>query len=132
VSNRHTAIEKFQQILMQEAYREKRRNDPLFVMLRTMKACPAWNDRMPRDVISAKSNALAAKADKIMEQTMPARWVCDPTFELGTSPEQDDILAIMKRNNGNKGIDINTDLLKEMLEPLPGYTCSYIRSILGR
>jgi hypothetical protein len=36
----------------------------------------------------------------------------------------------MKRNNGNKGIDINTDLLKEMLEPLPGYTCSYIRAIL--
>jgi hypothetical protein len=41
-------------------------------------------------------------------------------------------MAIMKRNDGNKGIGINTDLLKEMLEPLPGYTCSYIRGILGK
>ena len=132
VSNRHTAIEKFQQVVMQEAYREKKLNNPLFVVLRTTKACPAWNDRIPRDVISAKSNALAAKADKVMEETMPARWVCDPTFELGTSPEQDDIMAMMKRNDGNKGIGINADLLKEMLEPLPGYTCSYVRSILTR
>jgi len=41
-------------------------------------------------------------------------------------------MAMMKRNDGNKGIGINADLLKEMLEPLPGYTCSYVRSILTR
>jgi hypothetical protein len=132
VSNRHTAIEKFQQMAMQEAYRQKNFDYPVFVVLRSVKACPAWNDRTPRDVISAKSNALACKADKVMEETMPRRWVSDPTFELGTSPEQDDILAIVKRNGWEKGIDINTDLLKEMFEPLPGYTCSYIRSILRR
>ena len=132
VSNRHTAIEKFQQMAMQEAYRQKNIDYPVFVALRSVKACPAWDDKTPRDVISAKSNALSGKADKVMEETMPQRWVSDPTFELGTTPEQDDILAIMKRNDGNKGIDINADLLKEMLEPLPEYTCSYIRSILAR
>jgi len=132
VSNRHTAIEKFQHMAMQEAYRQKNIDYPVFIALRSVKACPAWNDRTPRDVISVKSNALADKADKVMEETMPQRWVCDPTFELGTSPEQDDILAIMKQKDGDKGIDKNTDLLKEMLEPLPGYTCSYIHSILER
>jgi hypothetical protein len=129
VSNRHTAIEKFQQMAMQEAYWQKNNDYPVFVALRSVKACPAWNDRTPCDVISARSNALAGKADRVMEETMPQRWVCDPTFELGTSPEQDDVLAVMKQSGGNKGIDINTDLLMEMLEPLPGYTCSYIRSI---
>jgi hypothetical protein len=130
VSNRHTAIEKFQQMAMQEAYRQKNVDYPVFVALRSVKACPAWNDRISRDEISAKSNALSGKADKVMEETMPQRWVSDPTFELGTSPEQDDIMAIMKQKDGDKGIDKNTDLLKDMLEPLPGYTCSYVRGIL--
>jgi len=38
----------------------------------------------------------------------------------------------MKRNHGDEGITKATELLKEMLEPLPGYMCSYIRSILAR
>ncbi|MCU0576725.1 MAG: hypothetical protein MUD15_07885 [Desulfobacterota bacterium] len=130
VSNRHTAIEKFQQMAMQEAYRAKNHDYTVFVALRSVEACPEWDDRTPRYEISAKSNALSGKADKVMEETMPQRWVSDPSFELGTSPEQDDILAMMKQKDGNEGIDINTDLLREMLEPLPGYTCSYVRSIL--
>ena len=132
VSNRHNAIEKFQQMAMQDAYRTRNRDYPVFVSLRSVESCPAWDDRSPRDVISARSNALAGKADMVMEETMPHRWVSDPAFELGTSPEQDDILAIMRQQDGNKSIEINTDLLKEMLEPLPGYACSYIRGILAK
>jgi hypothetical protein len=132
VSNRHTAIEKFQQVAMQEAYREKKLDTPLFVTLRPSKDCPTWNDRAPRDVISARSNALAGKADRIMEEAMPRHWVSDPAFELGTSPEQDEIMARMKQEDGEKGIKKVMDLLNELLEPLPGYTCSYIRSILAR
>ncbi len=132
VSNRHTAIEKFQQVAMQEAYRTKNHEYPVFVALRSVKPCPAWNDRTPRHVISAKSNALAGKADRVMEQTMPLHWVSDPTFELGTSKEQDEIMAMMKRNHGDAGITKATELLKEMLAPLGPYTCSYIRGILAR
>jgi len=132
VSNRHTAIEKFQQMAMQEAYRQGNTDYPVFVTLRSVQSCPAWDDRSPRDVISARSNALAGKADRVMEETMPYRWVSDPTFELGTSPEQDDILAVLRRGDGDKDMDINTDLLKEMLEALPVYACSYIRGILAK
>jgi hypothetical protein len=132
VSNRHTAIEKFQQVAMQEAYRTKNREYPVFVALRSVKPCPAWNDRTPRHVISAESNALAGKADRVMEQTMPWHWVSDPTFELGTSKEQDEIMAMMKRNHGDAGMTKATELLKEMLAPLGQYTCSDIRGILVR
>lgn len=132
VSNRHTAIEKFQQMAMLEAYQKGTRDYPVFATLRSVKSCPPWNDKAPRDVISAESNAFAGKADTVMEETMPKHWVSDPTFELGTSKEQDEIMVMMKQKDGDLGIDKNTDLLKEMLGSLPGYTCSYIRSILEK
>lgn len=132
VSNRHTAIEKFQQMAMQEAYRQKNGDYPVFVALRSIQSCPVWDDHAPRDVISARSNALAGKADRVMEETMPYRWVSDPTFELGASPEQDDILAVLRRQGGDRGIEMNTGLLKEMLETLPVYACAYIRGILAK
>lgn len=132
VSNRHTAIEKFQQMVMIDAYEKGNRDFPVFTALRTIQSCPPWDDRMPRDVISAGSNALAGKADTVMEETMPDRWVSDPTFELGTSLEQDEVLDRVRRKGGEQGIDRNVELLKEMLGPLPGYTCSYVRSILGK
>lgn len=38
----------------------------------------------------------------------------------------------MKQKEGGLGIKKAMVLLKEMLEPLPDYTCSYIRGILKR
>lgn len=131
VSNRHTALEAFQQAVMQEFFRRRGvRDSPVFVPLGTMGDCPQWDDRMARDVIAAASNALAVKADRVLEETLPERWVSDPAFELGTSPELWDVMAVMKREGGDRAVDKATGLLKELLEPLPGYVCSYARGIL--
>ncbi len=130
VSNRHTAIEKFQQVVLQEAYQAKNLDHQIFVVLRTQRDCPTWNDKVPRDLISRQSNALAGKTDRIIEETMPEHWVSDPTFELGTSTELDEVVAMIKQQGGEQAVDSLTVLLQEMLEPLPGYTCSYVRSIL--
>ncbi|MCX5851567.1 MAG: hypothetical protein NT072_05870 [Deltaproteobacteria bacterium] len=130
VSNRHTAIEKFQQAVLQEAYQANKPDHPLLVTLRTINVCPAWDDSLPRDLISERSHAIAGKMDEIMEETMPESWVSDPTFELGTSPELDDIMVRIKQNGGEQAIDRVTMILKEILEPLSGYMCSYIYSIM--
>jgi hypothetical protein len=132
LSNRHTALEKFQQLVLQQAYREKNPRYPVFLALRSMGACPPWTDRTPRDVISARSNALADRTDRVVEQTMPARLVSDPAFELGTSPELDQIVDQMKQKGGAKAIDEATILLKDLLEPLPSYMCSYVCSVLKK
>jgi hypothetical protein len=54
---------------------------------------------------------------RFMEETVPRPRVNDPVFELGTSPEKVEIIA---KAVGDKVIDNAMDLLKEMLEPLPG------------
>jgi len=132
VSNRHMAIEKFQQVFLQEAYQEKNLDQPVFVTLRTQKDCSVWEDRAPRDLISKRSHALAGKADRMLEQTMPRHWVSGPSFELGTSPELDEVMARMKQAGGEPAVDRAAALLQEMLEPLPAYTCSYVRGILKK
>lgn len=129
LSNRHTALEKFQQVVLAQAYREKDARYPVFMTLRATGECPAWTDRTPRDVISARSNALAERTDRVVEETMPARLVSDPAFELGTSPELGEIVARMKEKGGEKAIEEATVLLKDLLSPLPAYMCSYVRSV---
>ena len=132
LSNRHTALEKFQQKVLQQAYCAKDTRYPVFVALRSMEACPVWIDRTPRDVISAQSSALAEETDRVIEQTMPERFVFDPAFELGTSPELGEIVARMREKGGEKAIDQATSLLKDLLAPLPAYMCSYVRSVEKR
>jgi len=132
LSNRHTALEKFQQVVLEGAYRKKDARYPIFVALRSMGACPVWTDRTPRDLLAAQSNALADRTDQVVVQTMPARFVSDPAFELGTSPELGEIVARMKEKGGEKAIEEATILLKDLLAPLPAYMCSYVRSVPKR
>jgi len=132
LSNRHTALEKLQQELLAEAYMKNDARYPIFVTLRSVGQCPAWTDRMPRDTISAQSNALADKTDQAVAEILPARLVSDPTFELGKSPELQEIVAQARKKGGEKAIEEANTLLKELLAPLPAYTCSYVRSVLKR
>jgi hypothetical protein len=68
-----------------------------------------------------------------MEETMPQRWVSDPSFEFVTSPEPDEIMARMMQKDREQDVMNSVSVfLKKMLEPLRDYTCSYISSILGR
>jgi hypothetical protein len=129
ISNRHTALEKFQQLAMQQAYLNGNHNYTLFIALRTIDECPQWNDRIPRDVIAARSNALASETNALIEKTMPERFVSDPSFELGTSLEREKILMRMKEKGGQQAITELTDQVRTLLKPLPSYMCSYVRSI---
>jgi hypothetical protein len=132
LSNRHMALEKLQQELLGEAYLKNDAHYPIFVALRTAGQCPAWTDRMPRATISAQSNALADKTDRVVEEILPQRLVSDPSFELGKSPELQEIVAQAKKKGGEKSLEEATALLKELLAPLPAYTGSYVRSVLKR
>ncbi|MCX5851160.1 MAG: hypothetical protein NT072_03760 [Deltaproteobacteria bacterium] len=132
VSNRHTALEKFQQLILYRAYQDEVNDSPIFVVLRTIGECPPWNDRMPRDVITVESCARARETDRLLEETMPERFVSDPSFELGTSPERDDIILRIQEKGGQQAIDRLTAQVRDLLKPLPSYTCSYVRSIRNK
>jgi hypothetical protein len=84
---------------------------------------------MPRDTISALSHAFADKTDEAVAKILPPRLVSDPSFELVKSPELQEIVSLTRAKGGDKAIEEVTVLLKNLLEPLPAYACSYVRSV---
>jgi hypothetical protein len=129
LSNRHTALEKLAQELLAEAYLQKNTRYPVFVALRAQGECPEWTDRMPRATISAQSHALADRTDRTVAKILPPRLVSDPSFELGESPELEELVSLVREKGGDKAIEEVTNLLRDLLAPLPAYACSYIRSV---
>lgn len=132
LSNRHTVFEKLVQQLLEEAYLKKDSRNPIFVFLRARGKCPRWHNRTPRDLISAYSNERAAKTDKLIRETLPERLTQDPTFEVAKSVELKGVLALTRKKAGEEGVEKLEGLVAELLAPLPSYTCSYVRSVLGR
>jgi hypothetical protein len=132
LSNRHTALEKLQQALLEQAYLKKNARYPVFMTLRAQGECPVWTDRTPRGIISAQSNALADRTDRAVAEILPPRLVSDPSFELGKSQELQEILSLTREKGGDKAIEEVTALLKDLLAPLPAYACSYVRSVLKK
>jgi hypothetical protein len=131
VSNRHLALEKFLQIVLQRAYREQQLDNPILVALRSAGASPPYEDRIPRAVVTKLAHAKAAETDKVLAEDMPKQFVSDPRFELGTSAELEQIVERMRAEKGQAAIDKLTLLTADLLAPFAVYGRSYVRTILA-
>jgi hypothetical protein len=130
VSNRHTAIEKFVQVVLQRAYTAKETNNPLLRALQSDEKAPVYADAMPRKVIAKLAHDKAEEADAVLGKNMPVKFVGDPQFEIGTSPEREKIVEKIRTEKGEKAVDNLVNLSKDLLKPLAMYGHSYIRAIL--
>jgi len=130
VSNRHTAIEKFIQVVLQRAYKEKQTDNPILQALQSNEKAPSYSDTMPRTVVSQLSHDAAEKTDEVLEKNMPRKFVCDSKFEIGNSPERVQIVEKIRAEKGQPAIDNLVNLSKELLQPFAIYGHSYIQAIL--
>ena len=132
VSNRHTAIEKFVQIILQRAYRDKEKNNPILMALQSAKEIPPYADTMPRDVIAKKAHDKAMEMDKALEEYMPKKFVSDPDFELATSAEREQIVEKMKAEKGQAAVDKLIIHARDYLLPFATYGQSYLYAIINQ
>ncbi|HOC59210.1 MAG TPA: hypothetical protein PKN70_04640 [Smithellaceae bacterium] len=130
VSNRHAAIEKFVQVILQRAYREKEKNNPILAALQSSGKIPAYKDMIPRDVIAKAAHEKADELDDELEKYMPKQFVSDPEFELGTSAAREQIVEKIKMEKGQAAVDKLISDVSELLVPFATYGQSYIYSIL--
>lgn len=130
VSNRHTAIEKFVQVVLQRAYSAKETGNPILQALRFDEKAQAYADTMPRAVVSKLSHDAAEKTDEVLEKNMPQKFVCDPEFEIGSSPERVQIVEKVRAEKGPAAMDNLVNLSKDLLKPFAVYGHSYIGAIL--
>jgi hypothetical protein len=131
VSNRHTAIEKFAQVVLRRAYLAGDLKHPILAALGSAADGEPYTDRVPRDVVSKLAHDKADETDRILEETMPAKFVSDPTFELGTSAERAQIVEKMAAEKGTKAIERETILIKELLTPFAVQGRGYVKAVLS-
>jgi hypothetical protein len=130
VSNRHTALESFVQVVLQRAYSEKEPNNPILLALQSAEKTPAYADTMPRAAVAKLAHDNAKNTDDALEKNMPPKYVSDPKFEIGTSPERMQIVEKIREAKGMKAIDNLVNLNATLLKPFAAYGHSYILAIL--
>lgn len=131
VSNRHLVLEKFLQIELYQAYRDKQTDDPILAALRMSDPDAPYDDRVARDKIAQAAHAKAALTDKIIAQCMPKQYVSDPHFEFGTCPDQDQLVDKIRAEKGDEAIAKLRSLNGDLLLPFRQYGRSYVRAILN-
>jgi len=132
VSNRHTALEKFVQIILKRAYQKGETSHPILAVLRSTAEASPYEDTVPRQVVARMAHAKAEETDRILEECMPRKFVSDPGFELGTSGERGQIVEKMLVEKGKPAIDRQTLWVRELLIPFAANGKSYVRAILKR
>ena len=130
VSNRHTAIEKFAQVIMQRALRKGETDHPLLAALRSAPDVPPYEDTVPRHAVAKLAHDRAEEADRTLEECMPAKFVSDPGFELGTSPERERIVEKILAENGREALDRQILLVRDLLIPFASHGRSYVRAVI--
>ena len=130
VSNRHLALEKFLQIILQKAYRDKETNNPIMAALRSTEKIPSYEDAFPRAVVSKLAHDKAEETDEALEKNMPEKFVSDPQFKLGNNPEREQIVEKIRAEKGQIAIDNLVMLGRDLLKPFATYGHSYVQKIL--
>jgi hypothetical protein len=130
VSNRHLALEKFLQITLQQAYRDKETNNPILAALQSTEKIPPYEDTFPSAVVSKLTHDKAEETDEALEKNMPEKFVFDPNFELGDSPEREQIVEKVRAEKGQVTIDNLVMLCRDLLKPFAIYGHSYVQKIL--
>lgn len=128
VSNRHLAIEKFQQKVMRAAYVMKDNDHPTFVALRSGESTPEFDDSSVKK-IAKTSNSMADELDKFITRHLPPKLISDPTFEFSGSKESEQLLEIIEKK-GEKGTEELTQQIQKMLAIFSSYAKSYVASIV--
>jgi hypothetical protein len=132
VSNRHTALEKFVQIILQRAYKEKEKNNLILLALQTAKEISPYVDTIPRNVISKMAHDKAVELDAALKEYMPEKFVSDPEFELGTSAERQQIVEKIKMEKGQAAVDKLTIIVRDLLIPFATYGRGYVYTIMNK
>lgn len=130
VSNRHLALEKFLQIILQRAYRDKETNNPILAALQSTEKIPLYDDAFPRALVSKLAHDKAEGTDEALEKNMPAKFVSDPQFKLGNNPEREQIVEKIRAEKGQTAIDNLVMLGRDLLKPFATYGHSYVQKIL--
>ena len=131
LSNRHLALEKYQNQVIFNAARS-RQETAMDKQLRAMDkdaSYPAWTEHYSRDVVSRQSNDYAGKLTDILVGSMPPSYVSDPGFDFGVKEAEIDLLASMSSLEPKKRAQLD-GAVAELLNNFGAHSRNVVRGVL--
>ena len=132
VSNRHTAIENYQYWTMRQALQAGQLDHPVLAALRDRSHDPAppWRDNTLRDELSRESHDRADALDQALEQTLPARVVSDPHYQMDVTEPKLNLAELVGRGPATARNDLEATLAS-LLGRCGAYSRMFVRDLLA-
>ena len=131
LSNRHLALEKYQNQMLYNAARAATES-AIEIALRSGDkdaSYPPWSDMYARDVVSRQSHALGSRLTEILVDTLPAGFVSDPGFDFGVKESGIDLVAELEKQDSNKRARFDT-MVTELLGNFGAHSRNLVRGVL--
>lgn len=131
LSNRHTALEKYQTELLQNAARNKQDTAIEKALRGTSKdrSYPEWSNTYLRDVVSAQSAAFGRQLVQSLVTAMPAGFVSDPTFDFGVNESGINMVREMANRDATEKARLDS-AIAELLGNFAAHSRNALRGIL--
>ncbi len=131
LSNRHLAMEKYQNQMLQLAA-QSRAETGIEAALRRGdgdNGYAAWSDLYARDVVSRQSHALGTGAAEILLDSLPGAYVNNPAFDFGVKESGIDLLGELRRQDPTKRSRLDT-MVADLLGNFGAHSRNLVRGVL--
>lgn len=131
LSNRHLALEKYQNEMLLSAARAGKDTglEPALRNGSQDAIYPAWSDLYARDVVARESHGLGDRTAAALVAAMPPGFVSDPAFDFGVKEAEIDLLAAMAKQDPAKRAELDR-LVAQLLGHFGAHSRNTVRGIL--
>ena len=131
LSNRHLALEKYQNQMLYNAAQAKAEtgNETTLRSGDKDSSYAPWSDVYARDVVSRQSHALGNRLTEILVDTLPAAYVSDPSFDFGVKESGIDLVAELDKQDSAKRARFDT-MVTELLGNFGAHSRNLVRGVL--
>jgi hypothetical protein len=131
LSNRHLALEKYQNQLIYSAALAKQDGAFEQALRNTAKdgSYPAWSDVYARDVVSLQAHALAPQLVERLVAALPPKYVSDPSFDFGVHESGIDLVAELNQQSSAKLGPLNSTV-GELMGNFGAHSRNLVRGVL--
>ena len=131
LSNRHLALEKYQNGLIYNAAQAKQETAIERSLRDNTKdaSYPPWSELYARDVVSAQSYARGSQLTEILVSTLPAAYVSEPAFDFGVKESGIDLVAELGRQDAGKRARLDT-MTAELMNHFGAHSRNLVRGVL--
>ncbi len=131
LSNRHLALEKYQNQLIFNA--AQARQDGAFEQALRLAdkdaSYPVWSDLYTRDVVSQQAQSLGPRLRDRLVDALPHKYVSDPSFDFGVHESEIDLVAELQKQGAERLAPLNRTV-SELMGNFGAHSRNLVRGVL--